>query len=171
MQLSQLGLQLGSFLGHAYLIPFKNTKENKTDVQLIVGYKGLYDLARRSGKLITVLAEVVYEGEPFNLELGLNPVMTHSPLPPSKRSNQIIGAYAVAELKDGGKQFQFMWKEDIDAIANKAKIKSKISPWHEHYPAMAKKTVLRSLAKLLPMSAEFYQAAAMDEENTQVSFA
>jgi recombination protein RecT len=51
MTCCQLGLEPGSALGHAYLIPFENTKKRIVEVQLILGYKGMIDLARRSGQI------------------------------------------------------------------------------------------------------------------------
>ena len=47
IQSSQLGLEPDGILGHAYLIPFNNTKKGRMEVQFIPGYKGLIDLAIR----------------------------------------------------------------------------------------------------------------------------
>src|SRR5699024_349340 len=68
VQCSQLGLEPGSALGHAYLLPFgnKNEKSGKKNVQLIIGYRGMIDLARRSGQIASLSARVVREGDEFS---------------------------------------------------------------------------------------------------------
>src|SRR5689334_9796436 len=71
IQLSQLGLEPGGVLGHAYLIPFENRSKNTTDVQLIIGYRGMIDLARRSGQIQSLQAVIVREGDRFDVQMGL----------------------------------------------------------------------------------------------------
>ena len=51
-QCAQMGLEPNTVLGHAYLIPFENRGANKTEVQFIIGYRGMLDLARRSGQIV-----------------------------------------------------------------------------------------------------------------------
>ena len=60
MQCAALGLEPGSALGHAYMIPFRNNKKNITEVQFIVGYRGMIDLARRSGQILSIEARTVF---------------------------------------------------------------------------------------------------------------
>ncbi|EKF2878464.1 recombinase RecT, partial [Escherichia coli] len=81
VQCSQLGLEPGSALGHAYLLPFgnKNEKSGKKNVQLIIGYRGMIDLARRSGQIASLSARVVREGDEFNFEFGLDEKLIHRP--------------------------------------------------------------------------------------------
>ena len=73
VQCFQLGLEPGGALGHAYLLPFGNgkAKDGKSNVQLIIGYKGMIDLARRSGQVISISAKAVREGDDFHYEYGL----------------------------------------------------------------------------------------------------
>jgi len=78
----------------------------------------------------------------------------------ARRSGQVINA--VVRLKDGGYDFEWMWRREIDAIRRSSKAAGD-GPWVTHYEEMAKKTVIRRLAKRLPLSIEFQRAAVADE--------
>lgn len=157
---SELGLE-PNMIGHAYLVPYRNNKTGKTDAQLILGYKGLIDLARRSGALSTISVACVHERDKFEYELGLEPRLKHRPYMDGDRGNVTL-VYAVARLKDGGYQFEVMSRAEIEQVRKKSKAGSS-GPWVEHWDEMAKKTVLRRLCKLLPSSIELARAVAMDE--------
>ena len=157
---SELGLE-PNMIGHAYLVPYRNNKTGKTDAQLILGYKGLIDLARRSGALSTISVACVHERDKFEYELGLEPRLKHRPYMDGDRGNVTL-VYAVARLKDGGYQFEVMSRAEIEQVRKKSKAGSS-GPWVEHWDEMAKKTVLRRLCKLLPSSIELVRAVAMDE--------
>lgn len=162
MQAAQLGLEPG-LLGHCYLLPFKNNKEKTTDVQFIIGYKGMIDLARRSGHIESISSHSVYANDEFEYELGLHPKLRHVPDMTGNRG-EFIGAYAIAKFKDGGYQMEFMAKPDIEQRRNSSPGgRSKYSPWNNWYEEMAKKTVLRHMWKYLPISVEIQQATAYDE--------
>jgi len=164
MQASQLGFELDDNLGLAYLVPFFNKKTGRKEVQLIIGYRGLIELARRSGKLRSINARIVYENEPFSVEYGLGENLVHKPLPPSKRGNGIIGVYAVASMNDGSKGFEFMWAEELEEIKKSSKAgDSKTSPWATHEEEMMKKTVIRKMMKYLSLSPEAVKATVIDE--------
>lgn len=156
MQCAQLGLEPGGVLGHAYLIPYGDK------CQLIVGYKGLLDLARRSGQILDIWSNVVYENESFEHEAGLDRLLKHKPLPPSKRGERRVGVYAVAKLKDGSSHHEWLWIEEVDAIRKRSRAGNS-GPWVTDYDEMARKTAIRRLAKYLPISVEFARAAALDE--------
>lgn len=163
VQASQLGLETDGVLGHAYLVPFNNRKTGQTECQLIPGYKGLIDLSRRSGQLSTVFAEIVYENDTYDFCRGTEPKIDHKPTK-KETTGPMVAAYAVAKLRDGAVQFEWMWKRQIDAIRKGSKA-SNNGPWQTHYEEMAKKTVLRRLSKLLPMSVEMQKAVSLDELN------
>lgn len=109
-QCAQLGLEPNTVLGHAYLVPF-NTRRKGIDgnerwvnaVQLLVGYKGLIDLARRSEQIISIAAHEVCENDTFECVYGLNETLVHKPSMAER--GEIIAFYAVAKLKDGGHAF------------------------------------------------------------------
>ncbi len=154
MQAAQLGLEPGSALGQAYLVPYGN------QCQLIIGYKGMIDLARRSGQVLSLNAYAVREGDDFNFQLGLKPDIHHVPSLEADRINKpITYVYAVATLKGGGYQFEVMSRAEVEAV--KAKAKSK-NIWANYFEEMAKKTVIRRLFKYLPVSIEALEITNAD---------
>lgn len=102
MQCAQLGLEPGGALGHAYLIPFENRRKNITEVQFVVGYRGMLDLARRSGQIVSIEARPVYERDHFHVAFGLEPSLKHEPNWDAADRGELKFVYAVAKLKDGG---------------------------------------------------------------------
>lgn len=155
IQCSQLGLEPGNNLGHAYLLPYGK------ECQLIIGYRGMIDLARRSGQIIKLIAQDVYENDFFEYEFGLSEKLRH--IPAKENRGKLISFYALAQLKDGGNQFEVMSKQEIDSIMTQSK-SSKFGPWQTHYTEMGKKTVIRRLFKYLPVSIELTQAVTLDEQ-------
>lgn len=160
MQAAQLGLEPG-LIGHCYLVPFKNNKTGQSEVQFIIGYKGMIDLARRSGQIENIYAHAVYSNDEFDYELGLEPKLKHKPYMNGDRG-EFIGVYAVAHFKGGGYQFEFMPKEEIEKRRKRSKA-ANAGPWVTDYEEMAKKTVIRHMWKYLPISIEIQQQAAQDE--------
>lgn len=159
MQAAQLGLEPG-LMGHCYLVPFYNGKMKETDVQFIIGYKGMIDLARRSGHIESIYAHAVYENDEFEYELGLHPKLVHKPA--FENRGDMAFVYAVAHFKDGGYQFEVFSKNDIDLVKQRSKAGSN-GPWKTDYEEMAKKTVIRRIFKYLPISVEIQNHAAQDE--------
>ena len=162
IQASQLGLEPGNAMGHCYLIPFNNRQAKTKDVQLIVGYRGMIDLARRSGQIESIVARVVYQGDTFTYSYGLEDDLRHTPGDPDERGD-VTHIYAMAKLKGGGVQWEVMTRADIDKIRNQHS-KAKSSPWDTHWEEMGKKTVIRRLYKYLPVSIEIQNAVGLDEQ-------
>ncbi|WP_163833257.1 recombination protein RecT [Spartinivicinus ruber] len=163
VQSAQLGLEVGSGLGHSYLIPFRNRRENRVDVQFIVGYRGMIDLARRSGQIISLQAHAVYEGDEFDFAYGLEERLHHVPTSDTLNRGSMLGVYALAKLKDGGHQIEVMWKPEVDEVRRQSKAADS-GPWKTHYEEMAKKTVIRRLFKYLPVSVEMQKAVTLEEQ-------
>lgn len=163
VQCSQLGLEPGNALGHAYLLPFGNgkSKSGQSNVQLIIGYRGMIDLARRSGQIVSISARTVRQGDSFHFEYGLNENLTH--IPSENEDSPITHVYAVARLKDGGVQFEVMTHNQIEKVRALSKA-SQNGPWVSHWEEMAKKTVIRRLFKYLPVSIEMQKAVILDEK-------
>lgn len=154
MQAAQLGLEPGSALGQAYLVPYGN------QCQLIIGYKGMIDLARRSGQVLSLNAYAVREGDDFNFQLGLKPDIHHVPsLEADRIKKPITYVYAVATLQGGGYQFEVMSRAEVEAVRAKAKSKN---IWNTYFEEMAKKTVIRRLFKYLPVSIEALEITNAD---------
>ena len=157
VQCSQLGLEPGNSLGHAYLIPYGR------ECTLIIGYKGLIELARRSGQIVSISAREVHEKEKFVIKYGLNEVLEHEPNFVDR--GKVIGFYAIAQLKDGGHQFEYMTLDDIEKVRESSKSsKGAMSPWVNYYNEMGKKTVVRRLFKYLPVSIDIQRAISLDEQ-------
>lgn len=163
IQCAQLGLEPGGSLGHAYLLPFENRKQGTTDVQFIIGYRGMIDLARRSGQIISLEARAVYAADKFSVTLGLDPTLVHEPAWETADRGPLKFVYAVAKLKDGGVQFEVMSRMEIEAVRAMSKA-GKYGPWVDHFDEMAKKTVIRRLFKYLPVSIEMQRAVGLDEQ-------
>ncbi|MCP1404614.1 recombinase RecT [Achromobacter insolitus] len=166
VQCSQLGLEPNTPLGHAYLIPFDNRKKNITEVQIVLGYKGLIDLARRSGQVVSIAAHEVCKLDHFDFSYGLDEKLEHRPALGER--GDVIAFYAVAKLKDGGHAFEIMSREQVEKIRNDSQnykfAKDKPgSVWGQHFVEMGRKTVLRRLFKYLPVSIELATASALDD--------
>ncbi len=135
MTASQLGLEPGP-IGEAYLVPF-NTKTGMV-CQFIPGYRGLIKLARNSGQLVDIWAEVVYEAdEKFSVNYGLHRDLVHVPKMDADRGKPTY-VYAAAELKDGGRPFVVMTVAEVEAIRARSRA-GKNGPWVTDWAAMAKK--------------------------------
>lgn len=162
VQAASLGLEPNTVLGHAYLVPFYNGRESRRDVQLIVGYRGLIDLARRSGQIVSIAAWAVREADTFDVVLGTDARIEHRPHLGDDRG-EIVAFYAVAHLKEGGVAFEVMSKAEVDRVAAGTQSKGKSGPWRDHYEEMGRKTVIRRLSKYLPLSIELATAVDLDE--------
>lgn len=162
MDCAQLGLEPDNVMGRAYLIPFNDNKNNRVICTLIVGYKGLIDLAYRSGRVKSLMAQVVHENDAFEYEFGLGAKLNHKPT--LKDRGKIIAAYAYGILEGGITAFDIMSVEDIERIQSRSKAKND-GPWKTDWAEMARKTVLKRLSKYLPLSVEFMDAVARDNED------
>ncbi len=151
-----LGLELGPAMGHAYLVPFKG------QAQLIVGYKGLLELARRSGQIRELFAEVVREADEFDVAKGTGGHLVHRFDPWADRGSA-VGYYMYAEFVNGGHHFETMSVAEVEEHRDRFGSPSDKSPWIDNFDAMAKKTMIRRAAPYLPLSVEAAEAVAADE--------
>lgn len=155
MQAAQLGVEPNTPLGQAYLIPYGNV------CQFQLGYKGLIDLAYRSGEVSSIQAHEVHENDVFEYEYGLDPKLKH--IPAQKDRGNVIMYYAVLKLKNGGVGFEVMSREDVETFARKKSKAFNNGPWQTDFDEMAKKTVLKKVLKYAPLKTEFARAVATDE--------
>lgn len=159
VQASHLGLEIGGALGQCYLVPYKN------EVKAIVGYRGLLTLARRSGFINSIKAEMVYENDEFTLELGIETKVTHKPFLTGDRGKPKL-AYMVAHFVDGGHHFEWMSIGEVNKIRDRSPAANKgSSPWTTDYEQMALKTVIRRGWKYLPMSIEMQNHERIETAN------
>ena len=161
MSAAQLGLEPNTPLGQAYILPYQN--KGVLEAQFQLGYKGLIDLAYRSGEVELVQAHIVYENDKFECEYGLEPKLTHVPAD-SNRGNA-IKVYAMFKTKSGGYGFEVMSMDDVREHAKKYSkaYSSSYSPWATNFEEMAKKTVLKKCLKYAPLKSDFVRGIVQDE--------
>lgn len=166
MTAAQLGLEPNTPLGQAYLIPFRNHGQMECQFQL--GYKGMIDLAYRSGEVSIIQAHTVYANDDFTYELGLDPVLKHRPA--MRDRGEPIAFYAMFRTKDGGFGFYVMSMEDVQNHAKRYSKSYGNGPWQTNFEEMAKKTVLKKVLKYAPMKSDFVRAMVQDETiKTEIS--
>jgi recombination protein RecT len=164
MQSCQLALEPNTPLGHSYLIPRWNGAKKCLECNFQMGYQGMLDLAYRSDEYKRISAEIVYEGDEFDYEYGFDAFVRHKPMGASDNPRY---AYALYELKNGGREFKVWTWEKIMKHAEQfsESFDKSFSPWKsnkESQEGMAKKTMLINLLKYAPKSAELSVAVNAD---------
>lgn len=155
MTAAQLGVEPNTALGQAYLIPYGR------ECQFQLGYKGLIDLAYRSGEVSNIQAMEVYENDLFEFEYGLEPKLRH--IPAKSDRGDVIYYYAIFKMKDGGYNFAVMSVDDARKHGRKFSKSFGSGPWRDNFDEMAKKTVLKKVLKYAPLKSDFVRAVAQDE--------
>lgn len=163
MTAAQLGVEPNTPLGQAYLIPYWNGKAKCLECQFQLGYRGLIDLAHRSGEISSIQAHAVYENDEFEYEYGIEPKLVHKPAKSGR--GDPVWYYAVYRTKDGGFGFEVMSVDDIRKHAEKYSKSASdgYSPWKTAFDEMAKKTVLKRVLKYAPLKSDFARGIASDE--------
>lgn len=159
MTAAQLGVEPNTALGQAYIIPYRN--HGTMEAQFQLGYKGLIDLAYRSGDVSIIQAQIVYENDEFDYELGLDPKLKH--VPATKERGNAIAYYAIFKTKDGGYGFEVMSVDDVRQHAQRYSKSYGNSPWQTNFDEMAKKTVLKRVLKYAPLKSDFVRGITQDE--------
>jgi recombination protein RecT len=160
MQAAQLGLEVADVRGQCYLIPRKDNRAGVYKASFQLGYRGMIDLAARSG--ITVTAEEVCEGDELDYALGSRRHLFHRPNLNDR--GDAYAYYAVATFADRREpEFKIMGRDEIARHRDRfaASVKAG-SPWVDHFDAMARKTVIRALLNYLPVSVELRDAIHND---------
>lgn len=159
LKAASLKLPLVKSLGFAYVVPFKNVPT------FTIGYKGLIQLAQRSGAYKTINADAVYEGE-LVCKDKLSGMID---LSGERKSDKVVGYFAYFKLLNGFEKILYMTKESVEAWGAKysPSYSSNASPWKKEFDKMAQKTVLRQLiGKYGPMSDEMQTAFVNDDKGT-----
>jgi recombination protein RecT len=131
-------------------------------VQYMPMIGGILKKMRNSGELASINAHVVYDADLFEYELGDNEEIKHKPhLGPNR--GKPIAAYAIARTKDGSVWREVMGVEEIEKVRAVSRAKES-GPWVSFWDEMARKTVIRRLAKRLPSSADIDQVFDSDNE-------
>lgn len=162
MQAAALGLEPNTPLGQCWLLPFENKREQRFDVQFILGYRGIIALALRSPGVLSVQAQEVYEKDEFEYELGLDEKLRHIPVF-DEDAGLVKVYYGIVRYPGGGHYWRLVKPKTIEE--HRARSKSPDSPaWKNDYNAMALKTVIRICAPYMPLSAE--AAAGLEADGT-----
>lgn len=172
---ARYGLEVGRLLGQAWLIPYNDTytypdgsKAKVMTCHFQMGYKGLIVLARRSQTIKTITAEVVYENDIIDVELGEGRHLTHKINIREDRGDP-IAYYCLVELVGGGTQWVVMTKKQMENYRDKyskahtKKFDDQESVWDTNFDEMALKTVVIKTLKLCPVSIEALEAARLSE--------
>lgn len=177
MKCAALGLEPSNVdgLGKAYILPYgnKNYQTGQLEATFILGYKGMLDLARRTGEIKTLNATPVFEddgiklfmdeaGQPYIKAGEVNLNANHEP-------SKLQFVFLNAEFTNGGHYRTYMTRAEIDAVRARSKAGDK-GPWKSDYVAMARKTVVRRAFPYLPVSTEAQSAAVSDETTPHYDF-
>jgi len=159
---AEVGLVPSGLMGSAYLVPYWNSGAGTYEAQFQAGYRGLIDLARRSGEVRLIEAHVVRERDDFAFAYGTEGFIRHVPyinLTNEKDGEGVlldggdyVAAYARAVLTSGEEQFEVMSRAEVEAIRKRSKAADS-GPWMTDYAEMMRKTPTRKLLKYLPLSA------------------
>ena len=168
VQCAGIGLEPNSPLQHIHLIPFKNNRRNRMELQTIIGYRGFVELGRRSGKQTWVHGDVVRPGDEFSYAYGNDAHLRHKPGRGSAARQDPTDAYCFVQLTDGfaftvlpeweilrHREHSFAWRQD-----------GAKSPWGQHPDRMWRKTAIRALYSggEVPLDTEIAMAVATDDQ-------
>lgn len=152
MKAAALKLEPGP-LGLCYFVPYGQ------ECTFILGYKGMVRLALNSGAIRSFDAQTVYANDTFEYELGLDPKLKHVPADGDR--GDAVRWYVIARYTDGGAAFSVRDKVWVESRRARSRAKNN-GPWVTDYDAMALKSILRDMAKWLPLEVEAAEAIVAD---------
>lgn len=161
---ARTGLEVGGPLGELYLTP-RRDKSRGMVVVPIIGYRGLLKLARNTGTVGTVDAELIREGDHFSMGFDLAKGGKFVEWHPADYldTRPVIGVLAHAEIIGAGIQYRYLPIEKV--LERKARGSAgDRGPWASDFEAMIRKTGLRHLSSVLPQSTALATALRADEE-------
>ena len=165
---AQQGLYPDSGLGYMYLVPRKNRKKGTTDVNAMRGYQGDIKLARNTGEIADIYAEVVHQKDTYKVVKGLSRDILHEPTD-DPDPGPLHACYAVAKLRSGEVAFVTLTKRDVERHKKSSESAGESwSPWQNHEEAMWKKTAIHELFKWLPKASEAMENAVRQVVGDQV---
>lgn len=165
------GLEPTGAAGGAHLVPYnvnvgtKQSPRYEKRAQLIPDYRGVIRLVTKPPSDVQSLeARVVKEGDEFTYELGLDPVVHHIPsLAPDRSTKATTHVYAIARLRDGSTIPDVEDRAGIERVRGRGKSRQ-FSPWDSDWDEMAKKTIIKRLAKVLPVRPEIRSILVREDE-------
>lgn len=154
-------------LGQYYIVPYKNNKTGTVEAQFQIGYRGMYQLAIRSGQFKKLNALVIKEGElvsfnPLEEEIEINLIEDEE----VREKAATIGYYGFFELINGFRKSIYWSKKKMEKHATRYSAGYRAHKgytfWENDFDAMACKTIYRQLLKLAPMSIDIQKAMVDD---------
>lgn len=155
-EIANYGLEVGGLLDQAYLIPYKD----KCQAQL--GYKGIISLARRSKQIKSICVQTVFTNDTCEIDLGAGYVKHIIALDGDRGAAR--GYYAKVVLDNGEVLLSYMSKAEVERHRRTFSKAPDSDAWLKSYDEMAKKTVMRRILKLCPISIEALEAISSDEK-------
>ena len=160
LDLSAMGLEPDG--RRAHLIPFRDHRNNTTTCTLVVDYKGIVELALRSGVIANIHADSICENDTFDYDRG--EIKSHR-IDFRRPRGEAYAYYCLVRFKDGTEKAEVMTIADIDGIRKRSKSgNSTSSPWSTDYSEMAKKTVFKRASKWLTLSPEIREKIERDDD-------
>mgnify|MGYP003138317642 CR=1 FL=1 len=158
-QCALLNLQPGHF-GHIYLVPFK------TQATIMVGYKGLIELAMRHPNVLRIKADLIYRDDFFSEDIAEMRIEHSRSLVGDRSDDAIVGACCRIWLRDFAEPtILTLNRQQIERVRNLSRAATG-NFWTKHYGAMARKTVIRALLNggEIPMSTQLRDAIDVELE-------
>ena len=157
------GLSLNPVLKHGYILPRKG--------KLIFepSYMGMTEILIQAGTIIQMQSSVVCAGDLIDIQMGDTQSIAHRINMAAARGD-VIGAYAIATLPTGQKQYEVMTRDEIDSIRKRSQGGQ---AWESDFSEMARKTVVRRIFKHLPKTAlsdAAENAFKVFDENNEIDY-
>lgn len=157
----------------AHLIPFRNNAKGTYECTLIYDYKGLAELAMRSGVVSSIHADIVCENDVFEEDRGQ--IVTHK-INRKELRGEMYAAYCLIRMKDGTEKAEVLSRFEIEDIRNRSQgyqafVKgfTKSNPWDTDPGEMWKKTAARRAFKWIPLSPEIRESIERDDERQPIN--
>ena len=163
-----LNLSPSPQLGQYYLVPFNDRKNNRTTAQFQLGYRGMLQLAQRSGEYKRINAMAVKEGELIRYDAFMDEIeLKYIEDEEQRQSLPTIGYFAMFEYHNGFRKVLYWSKAKMEQHAltysQGYRAKKGYTFWEKDFDAMGIKTMLRQLlSKWGMMSLEMQKAYEAD---------
>lgn len=180
MAATQLGLDPTGIGGQGYLVPFKRSEKRGRDAngkdlwvkipeaQFIPGYRGLMEIAYRTGEVEVIQPFAVHKGDHYKVHLGSNPRIEHEPTALIRSIDTLTDVYCVVTFKTGRTTFRYLPRVELDAIKEQAIAKTPEwnrakSAWNTHPVQMMLKSVVRRMCNWLKQTPELSLGMALSD--------
>jgi len=156
---SEVGLELGSPLGEAFIVPFKGK------ATMMIGYRGFVKLIRGAPRVSLVKGVLVREADEFDIDEGENKLHHRVGKGDVRTRGNVTHAYSRVYYTDGLSQFEVMDRVELDKIKSESlrKAGTRSTPWKTHEDEMYKKCPLRRQAKWLDLNPLGRRATELDD--------